>query len=218
MPKSVDEGQGEWAGWLGRLYVSLPSEATRSQLTSRILFSACFAEACTLLGLVIAHELGALDAVWQFSISLHILLALVLLVLPFAQCLLFTYGGSASARRKSISSLSTSTTSRSSLSLPVRLLVAIVPYTLYIFLFTRLPPYITVHIDADGDGVEDWASWAGWVAPAMGRLVFMGVICLGGLSGFGAVRTAWMFYERTRIRYVAYPPREVWSRGRNTCV
>lgn len=168
-------------------------------LTGRILFSACFAEACTLLGLVIAHELGALDAVWQFSISLHILLALVLLVLPFAQCLLFTYGGG-SGRRKSVS---TSTTpSRSSLSLPVRLLVAIVPYTVYIFIFTRLPPYITVHIDADGDGVEDWASWAGWVAPAMGRLVFMGVICLGGLSGFGAVRTAWMFWERTRIRYV----------------
>lgn len=201
--RSSEEGRDGWDAWLGA-YLPLGVLTnqgcwSKGMLTARILFSACFAEACTLLGLVIAHELGALDAILQFSISLHILLALVLLVLPFAQCLLFTYGGS--SRRKSISTSTTPT--RSTLSLPVRLLVAIVPYTLYIFLFTRLPPYITVHVDADGDGVEDWANWAGWVAPAMGRLVFMGVICLGGLSGFGAVRTAWMFWERTRTRYVA---------------
>ncbi|KAJ9097829.1 hypothetical protein QFC19_006697, partial [Naganishia cerealis] len=35
----------------------------------------------------------------------------------------------------------------------------------------------------------------GWLEPSLGRVVVLGVVVLGGLSGLGAVRTAWNFIE-----------------------
>lgn len=35
----------------------------------------------------------------------------------------------------------------------------------------------------------------GWLEPSLGRVVVCGVVVLGGLSGLGAVRTAWNFIE-----------------------
>jgi hypothetical protein len=130
-----------------------------------------------------------------------------------------------------------------------------IPFGVYIFLFTRIPPYITessytspilalnstegmgrngtvrtgggrialpkhVHLgdyldldeseypldmdrdeeeggyeDKEGEGEqEDWQR-GGWLEPSLGRVLVCGIIVMGGLSGFGAVRTAWNFYE-----------------------
>lgn len=102
----------------------------------------------------------------NFSASLHILLAMIVVVLPLKQCLLFTYRSR-----------------KSSLSLTLRLGVALVPFGLYLFLFSWIPPYVTAATDGSG-----------WLAPALGRVVVLGVIVLGALSGFGAVRSAWAFY------------------------
>jgi hypothetical protein len=101
----------------------------------------------------------------------------------------------------------------------------LIPFTLYIFLFTRIPPYVTavpaiaptlpeLGMDDNGLGIDTPAatphggtgsvSWAegpegwegeGWFASSLGRVVVLGVVVLGALSGFGAVRTALNFYE-----------------------
>jgi hypothetical protein len=94
-----------------------------------------------------------------------------------------------------------------SLSMSSRLLIALIPFSLYVFLFTRIPPYITAmkpETMDPVDAVDTDASWAsgregweegGWLASSMGRVVVLGVLILGSLSGFGAVRTAWTFCE-----------------------
>jgi hypothetical protein len=47
------------------------------------------------------------------------------------------------------------------------------------------------------EGPEGWEG-EGWLASSLGRVVVMGVIVLGALSGFGAVRTALNFYEQIK--------------------
>lgn len=144
---------------------------------------------------------------------------------------------------------SSPTQHRKSLSLSKRLLLSLVPFTLYIFLFTRIPPYITtvdprpvapawnatgrltytkglphaVHLgdladlvepeaeeqdrtrlpgeDAEGRfaSQEGWQK-GGWLEPSLGRVLACGVVVLGGLSGLGAVRTAWNFVETGGMR------------------
>lgn len=137
-----------------------------------------------------------------------------------------------------------------------------IPFGIYVFAFTRIPPYVTtdhlglsavmlanqnettvvngttivvgagktshrialpahVHLgdykdlndDADNatdpsredagerdDGVqEDWQR-GGWLEPSLGRVVVCGIIIMGALSGFGAVRTAWGFYENGGLK------------------
>ena len=43
-------------------------------------------------------------------------------------------------------------------------------------------------------GPEGWEG-GGWLAPSLGRVVVLGVVVLGGLSGLGAVRSAWEYVE-----------------------
>jgi hypothetical protein len=141
---------------------------TLAKLKARIWFSLCIAESCLLVTLVMLHAIGWLSLVSRqhnFTASLYILLAMILAILPMQQCLLLTYR-------------------QSKVSLGVRLAIALLPFSLYAFVFTRIPPYIT----------SDETEWSGWLAPCLGRVVVLGVIALGGLSGFGAVRTTWTFY------------------------
>lgn len=162
--------------------------------------------------------------------------------------------------------------SKRRLSIAKRLLVSLVPFGLYIFLFTRIPPYVTtldasipevelesmirsgnmsqlvngtriipsyrlkaalpqvVHLgdladldeseqpedeteEESPEGEDDEYTYeeyqyafeyysqqqmwrkGGWLEPSLGRVVVCGVVVLGGLSGLGAVRTAWNFIE-----------------------
>ena len=41
---------------------------------------------------------------------------------------------------------------------------------------------------------EGWQH-GGWLEPFLGRVVVCGIVIMGTLSGFGAVRTAWDFWE-----------------------
>lgn len=62
-------------------------------------------------------------------------------------------------------------------------------------------------LDGDEEAYEDYEyafeyysqqqMWrkGGWLEPSLGRVVVCGVVVLGGLSGLGAVRTAWNFVE-----------------------
>ncbi|WWC70164.1 uncharacterized protein I206_104112 [Kwoniella pini CBS 10737] len=189
---------------------------------SRVLFGICFAEGCNLLTLVIFHAVGILHSRSRrvnFSISLHVILGIVLLVVPLVQCLLLTY------RSRDPSSASTTPSKSTSISFTSRFLISLIPFTLYIFLFTRIPPYITaipispapslptpvLEVDDPAStastideaivqwstsGPEGWEE-GGWLAPSLGRVVVLGVLVLGSLSGFGAVRTAWNFFEHS---------------------
>lgn len=60
----------------------------------RTLFALCFAESMNLVTLVVFQAAGVLHARARqvnFNVSLHVLLAIVLVVVPMVQCLLFTY-------------------------------------------------------------------------------------------------------------------------------
>lgn len=181
----------------------------------------------------------------HFSLSLHILLLLILLIVPMVQCLQLTYRARDS---------STSVSTRRSLTPMKRFILALVPFCLYVFVFTRIPPYVTtdlptlavevsnytslrpvktsgriaghlptsIHLGDIADleerpdvpfdsevlatGGSIWTSqqelWqhGGWLEPSLGRVVVCGIIILGLLSGFGAIRTAWMFYENGGLR------------------
>jgi hypothetical protein len=162
------------------------------------------------------------------------------------------------------------TSTKRRLSITKRFLLSLVPFGLYVFLFTRIPPYITTvdsplsqqelddilrsgnfsqtvngtrrissqrlkaafpqivelgdldelqesdtltngteteQTNFDEEAYEDYEyafeyysqqqMWrkGGWLEPSLGRVVVCGVVVLGGLSGLGAVRTAWNFVE-----------------------
>jgi hypothetical protein len=153
-----------------------------------------------LLTLVVFQALGILGARARqvnFGVSLYVLLALILLLVPLVECLLFTYRSRGKpfiashplTPESNSNSASTSATTRSmaSLSLTSRLLIAALPFVLYIFLFTRIPPYITV--------MDDWEG-GGWLAASLGRVVVLGVLIMASLSGIGAVKTAWDYLEQ----------------------
>ncbi|BEJ16335.1 hypothetical protein CspHIS471_0509400 [Cutaneotrichosporon sp. HIS471] len=157
---------------------------------ARTLFAVCFAESMTLISIVVSHALGILHAHARrvnFSVSLHILLALILIVVPLVQCLLCTYR----SRRDSISTKP----SASSLSLTSRVLISLLPFAIYIFLFTRIPPYITALKPADDGWAEGWEG-GGWLESSLGRVVVLGVVVIAGLSGIGAVVTARDYLEQ----------------------
>ncbi|WOO81159.1 Golgi pH regulator [Vanrija pseudolonga] len=187
---------------------------------ARIVFSLAFAESMNIVTLVVFHALGFLHAHARqvnFSVSLHILLGIILLVVPLVQCLLLTY--------RSRDSTSASTKS-SSLPFTSRLLISLIPFALYVFLFTRIPPYITAvapreianvnaTIPADeasngtvagiGEALVEWSTsgpegWegGGWLASSLGRVVVLGIVVIAGLSGVGAIVTAWDYLEQAR--------------------
>ncbi len=64
----------------------------------------------------------------------------------------------------------------------------------------ELDPTTTTPSSID-EAIVSWTSrpegWegGGWLAPSLGRVVVLGVFVLGTLSGFGAMRTAWGFWE-----------------------
>lgn len=189
---------------------------------ARHVFSCCFSESLALLTLVMFHSMGLLherSLQIHFSLALRVLLLLILLVVPLVQCLQLTYRA-----RDTTSPLTPAK----------RLALALVPFLLYVFLFTRIPPYVTTTLplqqglnvtlpsshgikniqsidlgdesELDPPQVEvstaESAAWSrgGWLEPSLGRVVVCGVVVLGLLSGYGAIRTAYMFYENGGLR------------------
>lgn len=75
-----------------------------------------------------------------------------------------------------------------------RTIIIISPVAFYIFLLSRIP-------------LPETLATTGLVATILSRLVFLGIIILGLLSGFGAVSNAWAFFPLfMRHRYDHLPP------------
>lgn len=197
-----------------------------------IVFSLAFAESMNIVTLVVFHAIGFLHAHARqvnFSVSLHILLGIILLVVPLVQCLLLTYrsrGRCCICGTALISDSTSASTKSSSLPFTSRLLISLIPFALYVFLFTRIPPYITAvapreipstnaTIPADessngtvsgiGEALVEWSTsgpegWegGGWLASSLGRVVVLGIVVIAGLSGVGAIVTAWDYLEQAR--------------------
>lgn len=64
------------------------------------------------------------------------------------------------------------------------------------------------------EGPEGWEG-EGWLASSLGRVVVLGVVVLGALSGFGALRTALNFFENIHggIGYVVDAYHRVSGKG-----
>lgn len=62
---------------------------------------------------------------------------------------------------------------------------------------TDIPIPTSIPTGSWAEGPEGWEG-EGWLASSLGRVVVLGVVVLGALSGFGAVRTALNFYEQIK--------------------
>lgn len=121
----------------------------------------------------------------NWYISLFTVLALILLVIPLLQSLFLTYSsGRPTLPTSSLPSQPRRVVKR-------RHLIALVPYCLFIYCFTLIPVPSTSTPNTPREAV--------WAAMTLSRLVVAGVIILGLLSGFGAVRNAWKMLANVSI-------------------
>ncbi|KAI5119350.1 hypothetical protein M0805_004027 [Coniferiporia weirii] len=146
-------------------------QSTSSHLKiAQLCFSMCFSESCTLFLLFMCQELSIPDSeslIVNWKISLFLLLAQILLVIPLLQNFLLTYQ----------SPLGRVSRSRS---VPTRILMALIPYSLYIFALSLIP-------------LPEGLSSTTILSVALSRLVVLGTFIMGSLSGLGAARNSWIY-------------------------
>ncbi|KAF8342709.1 Abscisic acid G-protein coupled receptor-domain-containing protein [Cantharellus anzutake] len=138
-------------------------------------FSLCFSESCILFLLVVFQSMDIFSEsarLLNWELSLSLLVALILLVIPLLQCLLVLYPSS----KHSITSLKTLR--------PRHLVIPVSLYLVYLYSITYIP-LPESHKTAAG---ASSSSLSVLYSIVLGRLVVLGVFSLGVLSGFGAAR------------------------------
>ncbi|KAI0070211.1 hypothetical protein K474DRAFT_1713534 [Panus rudis PR-1116 ss-1] len=155
----------------------LTRKRTFHSTLSRTLFSITFTESCTLFILLMLQGLDILHPQtrllnWTWSIA--VLLLSIVVLIPLSYSLVLSY------RSASVSQ----TLQRPS---PARLFMTMLPVGLFLFSlsFVPLPPSFSSH-----------SMLASPFAKILARLIVVGTVILGLLSGFGAVSNAWMFFPR----------------------
>ncbi|KAF8800296.1 hypothetical protein BYT27DRAFT_7227460 [Phlegmacium glaucopus] len=137
---------------------------------SRIMFSWCFTESCMMFFLLMLQEFGVFSAStrllnWKFS--LFFILLCILVIIPFAISLLLTIGN----------------LDRRAFQRPmvrVRAFLSLIPVIIYLFALSHIPlPAALASSDT--------------ATIALSRLIVLGTIILGLLSGFGAISNSWRF-------------------------
>ncbi|CED83743.1 Predicted G-protein coupled receptor [Phaffia rhodozyma] len=144
---------------------------------ARTIFSCCFSESCMLLCLVFMQSVGFLhprSRKINWNISINFLLVLLLLAIPFFQSMLLT-------RYRRSANTSSRPTKRG---LSRRYILAMVPFSGCLFLFACIP--VPAGMKEQGTGLFNFAIM---------RASVLGVLILGGLSGFGSITTALSFLE-----------------------
>ncbi|KAL1708910.1 Abscisic acid G-protein coupled receptor-domain-containing protein [Schizophyllum commune] len=148
-------------------------QSTRSTLhstVSRNIFALCFSETCTMFFLLMFQGLSILQPsvrLLQWQISLALLLTTIILIVPSSISLVLSVG--ATARDASPSRIC-----------GPRLLLNLIPVILYLFALSYIP-------------LPAALASSGFSASVLARLVVLGTIILGLLSGFGAISTAWPY-------------------------
>lgn len=122
---------------------------------------------------------------FNWKLSLFLLLAIILLFIPVSLSLVFIIGPSSSSGAypfyviRIYLTLGVDPSRRRSVI--IRMVLSLVPVILYLFLLSWIPlPNALASSDI--------------MTTALSRLVVLGTIILGLLSGFGAVSNAWAFF------------------------
>ncbi|KAG6816018.1 hypothetical protein H0H93_008684, partial [Arthromyces matolae] len=143
-------------------------------VVSRSVFSLMFAESSTMFFVLMLQGLEIFSPMTRqlsFRFSLVFLMTIILVAVPLAFSLLIAVGSqSASARR-------------SSFLLGPRILISLVPVALYLIALSEIP---LPHALAASDSFTSY----------LARLIVIGTVILGLLSGFGAVNHTWSFIPR----------------------
>jgi len=134
----------------------------------------------------------------NWNISLTILVALILLLIPLLQCAFITLRSNSSLN-------SSATTSPSPRRSPFwSVLLAMIPYTFYLYTVYRIPvPSALANSGAYQTSFSLYVGLlsiiAGLITKSLSRLTVVGVLILGLISGYGAISTAWMFFQDMKI-------------------
>ncbi|KAJ7726831.1 G protein-coupled receptor 89 [Mycena maculata] len=143
------------------------TETLYSTLSSNV-FAGCFSESCMLFLLLMLQGLSMFSSstrLFNWRLSLFLLLAYILVVVPFLLSLLLTVGPDAGSYIRS--------------TLP-RFVFSTICVALYVFLLSLIP-------------LPPALSSPDIISATLSRLVVLGTIILGLLSGFGAVSSSWDF-------------------------
>ncbi|KIK02881.1 hypothetical protein K443DRAFT_96034 [Laccaria amethystina LaAM-08-1] len=139
---------------------------------SRVIFSWLFAESCTMFFLLMLQGLDILSPRtrllnWRFS--LFFLMATILVIIPLSVSLLLALGAGGGDSRSCFKSL-----------LGPRVVFSLVPVVLYLFALSYIP-------------LPEALSSSDIMTAALSRLIVLGTIILGLLSGFGAISSSWQY-------------------------
>jgi len=154
--------------------ISLKRKRPLHSTLSRGLFAICFSESCVLFFLLMCQGLDILDArtrLVNWRLSLIVLLSAILVLAPLCLNLVLTY----------TSVIASNDTTPHNRSMVTRLLLTISPVFGYLLLLSYIP-------------LPSALSCTGITASVLARLIVVGTIILGMLSGFGAISNAWAFF------------------------
>ncbi|KAF8900147.1 Abscisic acid G-protein coupled receptor-domain-containing protein [Gymnopilus junonius] len=136
---------------------------------SRVVFSWCFAESCMMFILLILQALGIFSPssrLLNWRISLFILMSAILVVIPLSVSILLSIG----------------TTDRTSFRnvIGFRAILSLIPVGIYLFALSNIP--LPASLEASDTATS-----------ALSRLIVVGTVILGLLSGFGAISSSWKY-------------------------
>ncbi|TCD62664.1 hypothetical protein EIP91_006586 [Steccherinum ochraceum] len=140
---------------------------------SRTLFALSFSESCTLFLLLMCQGLEIFHPktrLMNWDISLSLLLMFIMVLIPLAYSLVLSYRSSPVSK----------TIQRPTIT---RIIISALPIGLFTYLLSFIPLPTVIASQSVG-------------ARILSRLVVVGIVILGLLSGFGSINTAWMFFPR----------------------
>ncbi|THV03548.1 hypothetical protein K435DRAFT_747819 [Dendrothele bispora CBS 962.96] len=150
---------------------------------SRAVFALCFSESCILFVLLMCQALEVFESrtrLYNWNFSLFLLLATLLVLIPLFISLLLVMTSSSSTSSTTAGSSVPNRAGSKTLT-PIRLIITLVPVLLYLIALSRIP--LPSGLSSTGH--------LSMLTASLARLVFVGTIILGLLSGIGAVSNSW---------------------------
>ncbi|PPQ85760.1 hypothetical protein CVT25_003078 [Psilocybe cyanescens] len=155
---------------------------------SRIIFSWCFAESCMMFCLLMLQGAGIFSAgtrLLNWKISLFILMSAILVIIPLSISLLLSIGTKGNVvlqhTRKLYHAQLHSTDGWALRSvIGARAILSLIPVALYLLALSYIP-------------LPSSLEPADTLTTSLSRLIVLGTIVLGLLSGFGAISSSWQF-------------------------